>query len=275
MNHEKRSALAVFSLGALGALGFLAMALNLSAQVDDRFEACLDTASVWNRYLDALGGQQALGRLETRIAEARETEPSSFNPRATNTYNYSFEWKSPNQAVMRFAQSESLFGIPLSFGKTRFIFDGAQWSDFRGRANPREARPGQPFRVFPTTLDAWWRVISDPLFLARPGELYTRFDPANDFASYPDRCILKAYDFDGRVDFLHFDLATGLLRAWRLELRGPRRSSYITFFFDDYRQTGEVKFPFYIYSDYYRATFRFTKVVHNRPLPDSDFVFKR
>jgi hypothetical protein len=46
------------------------------------------------------------------------------------------------------------------------------------------------------------------------------------------------------------------------------------FQFADYRQASTVNFPFSVYFDFYRATFRYT-MVNNKPLPDSDFVAKR
>ncbi len=55
----------------------------------------------------------------------------------------------------------------------------------------------------------------------------------------------------------------------------PRNSFYILFRFDDYRQAGEIKFPFYLYCDYYKATFRYTKLTHNQALPDGLFVIRR
>jgi hypothetical protein len=237
---------------------------------------CSDPAAVWIRYIDALGGQQAVDSLETRVAEARETAPSSFNPAATNTYDYRFEWKSPNKAVVRSTHVVSMFGLPVPFAKTHFIFDGEHWSDFQGKPVPqREARPGRPRREFPTTFEAMWRVTADPLLFAHSSEFYSEFAPANDFGAYPDRCILEAHGKDGRVDFLYFDRAAGFLRAWSLDVSTPRSSHHIIFFFDDYRQAGEVMFPFYIYSDFYKATFRYSKVVHNRPLPDSHFVIRQ
>jgi hypothetical protein len=63
----------------------------------------------------------------------------------------------------------------------------------------------------------------------------------------------------------------GLLRRWDLQIYQPQRSFYVRFQFDDYREVGSVKFPHYLYVDFYRATFRYTKVVHNPQLRDSDF----
>jgi hypothetical protein len=73
-----------------------------------------------------------------------------------------------------------------------------------------------------------------------------------------------------RQDLLYFDAATGLLKTWQL---GIQKRIY-AFKFADYRTVGAVKFPFYVYFDFYDATFRYTSVVHNKPMDDSAFAEK-
>jgi hypothetical protein len=87
-------------------------------------------------------------------------------------------------------------------------------------------------------------------------------------------CMVRAMATDCRRDLLYFDATTGLLRRWDLQIYQPQRSFYVRFQFDDYREVGSVKFPHYLYVDFYRATFRYTKVVHNPQLRDSDFEIK-
>lgn len=54
----------------------------------------------------------------------------------------------------------------------------------------------------------------------------------------------------------------------------PAAQIYVQFQFGDYRQAGAVTFPFSVYFDFYKATFRYTHVVSNKALPGSDFVGK-
>lgn len=246
-----------------------AMAQISSAAVNP----CSSPETILQRYIDALGGKAAVEKLASRKAEADESEPSSFNPRATNTYKYEFKWKAPNKAVIKSAHVTKL--MPWNLGSWRFVFDGTAWSDSRGQRLPPQ-RNEQLWRkrlMFDYPYNAQWRVVADPLMFARPKALYSSFDVVND-SSQPAFCILRAQGWDNRLDRLYFDALTGLLKKWELQMVQPRNSLYITFQFDDYRQAGEVKFPFYVYVDYYKAAFHYTKVAHNMPLSDSDFRLK-
>jgi hypothetical protein len=55
----------------------------------------------------------------------------------------------------------------------------------------------------------------------------------------------------------------------------PGSETHTQFQFDDYRQYGPVKIPSSIYFDFYKATFRLTKVVPNPLLSDGEFVPKQ
>jgi hypothetical protein len=245
-------------------------------QRDDPAARCSSADAILSRYIQALGGREALDRLETRVADAKETEPYSFKPHETATYDYHFEWKRPARAVARYTHVVNMLGSPVPFAQAHFIFDGEVWSDSRGRFY-REANKAE-FRkrlVFDYPQHAMWSVAADPLMVARLKELYSRLSLANDFHSYPDRCIVQAEGIDGRMDMLFFDATTGLLRTWRLNMVQPVQPYYIVFEFDDYRQAGDVVFPFHMHCDFYKATFRYTKVFHNGPLPDAHFVAKR
>lgn len=243
-----------------------------SAQTGDPVAACASSELILRRYVGAVGGDEAIRQLETRAADANETEPYSFKPQETSTYKYHFEWKTPNKVVSRSKHVVRMFLAPLPFAKTHFVFDGERWSDFQGKSSqPRNEAAFRKRLVFPNPFHAMLAVGADPLMVARPDELYSGFTLANDFTLYPGQCILEAQGIDGRVDLLYFDAATGFLRAWKLQISQPRHS-YVVFRFDDYRQVGDVKFPFYFYCDFYKAEFRYTKVIHNRPLPDESFV---
>lgn len=243
------------------------------AQASGAADACSSSDTILQRYIDALGGKAAVERLASRKAEADESEPSSFNPQATNTYKYEFKWKAPNKAVIKSTHVTKL--MPWNLGSWRFVFDGTSWSDFRGKRLPpqRNAAAWRKNLMFDYPYNALRRVAADPLMVARPQELYSSLVVAND-SSQPALCILRATGLDNRVDRLYFNAVTGLLEKWELQIFQPKNSFYITFKFADYRQAGEVRFPFYLYMDYYKAAFHYTKVAHNMPLSDSDFRLK-
>lgn len=236
--------------------------------------ACPSAEVVLQRYIDAVGGAGALEQIQTRTTEANETEPYSFKPQDTATYKYRFRWKAPNKVATKRTHIVPMFKVPVDFGSANFIFDGEQWSDFQGRPNPGQHQNEPAWRrrlVFPYPFFAMYRVAADPLMIARAKELYSSFDLQEDDGQHPGLCVVRAVGTDCRADLLYFDVATGLLRTWDLQIYQPRRSFYVRFRFDDYREVGPVKFPYYLYMDFYRATFRYTKVVHNPQLRESDF----
>jgi hypothetical protein len=248
---------------------------HAAAQTSDPGAQCAYSDLILHRYIDAIGGEEAIRRMQTRAADADETEPYSFKPQETATYKYHFEWKAPNKTVSRSTHVERIGGVMEPFMKTHFIFDGERWSDFEGKLLPPQANQVS-FRerlVFPYPFYAMLRVASDPLMVARPNDLYSGFTPANDVTD-PGHCVLEAKGIDGRVDLLYFDATTGLLTTWKLQIYQPGHSTYIVFRFDDYRPAGEVKFPLHLYCDVFKADFRYTQVIHNRPLPDEHFVIQ-
>jgi hypothetical protein len=245
-----------------------------SAQAGDPAGACASPELILGRYIGAVGGEDAIRQLQTRVADATETEPYSFKPQDTATYKYRFEWKTPNKVVSRSTHVVPMFLAAVPFAKPRFVFDGERWSDFQGKSSQLRNEASVSQRpVFPNPFHAMLSVGADPLMVAR-GELYSGFTLANDFTLYPGQCVLEAQGIDGRADLLYFDATTGLLKTWKLQIYHPRHSAYVVFRFDDYRQAGDVKFPFYLYCDFYKAEFRYTKVIHNRPLPAKRFVIQ-
>ena len=246
-----------------------------SAQTGDPGAACASSELILRRYIDAVGGEEAIRQLETRTADATETEPYSFKPQETATYKYHFEWKTPDKVVSRSTHVGRMLLARVPFAQTHFIFDGERWSDFQGKSShPANEAAFRKRLAFPYPFNAMLRVGADPLMVARPDELYSGFTMANDSTLYPGQCVLEAQGTDGRIDVLYFDAIAGFLRTWKLQIYQPRHPFYIVFRFDDYRPAGDVKFPFYLYCDYYKAEFRYTQVIHNRPLSDERFVIQ-
>lgn len=254
----------------------LLLAVCATAQAGGPADPCSSPEVILQRYVDALGGKQVINNLHSRKAEADESEPYSFKPQDTAHYKYQFEWKAPNKVVAKFVHEERLLHLaPIPFARSTFVFDGSAWSDNRGRALPqRQQHDWRRRLVFDYPHNAMKRVAADPLMISRPWELYSNIKLANDFANDPGTCVVRAKGPDGRLDLLYFDATSGFLKRWELQMLQPRNSFYITFLFDDYRETDGIKFPFYLYIDYYKASFHYKKVAHNLTLADSDFELK-
>jgi len=254
------------------------------AQVNNAVSACSSPEVVLQRYVDAVGGNAAIREIQTRTMEARETESYSFASSLAN-YTYKFKWKAANRVVVKWTHVESmpLLKIPVPFASATFIFDGEAWSNSDGRASRnerntplwlRKLRSDFPYNDYPHFM--MYRIAADPLMIVRANELYSNFEADQDPTSYPGFCILHAIGTNElrqkRRDNLYFDAVSGLLKTW--EIQAGMQKNQVHFQFDDYRQVGAVMFPFYVYFDYYNSTFRYTKVVHNQPVSDSDFVSK-
>jgi hypothetical protein len=237
---------------------------------------CSSSEIVLQRYTNAVGGK-AVDQIQTRTITAKQ---STVYRGVTERWLYRFKWKAPNKVV---AESVPyLFNIlPASYPNGAFIFDGEAWSnnDRRKSRNEdqdpawkRELRHKYPYNEGPDFL--MYRVIADPLLLTRAQDLYASLEPDRDAPA--GLCVLRAYGTNEwrnqREDILSFDAHTGLLKSWKIEAGVPTHKTYVEFQFDDYRKVGAVKYPFQIYFDFFKATFRYTKVVNNAALPDSDFL---
>lgn len=248
--------------------------INAPAQVSTPSSECASPQIVLSRYVAALGGEAALSQIQTLVIEASETEPHTFAPQNTAHYRYQFKWKSPNQVVVKQHQ--------FPFGSTTFIFDGAAWSNFDGKVSHNEDNTpawrtqlrSSPYNDYPQFL--MYRVVADPILLATTRNLYRSFQS---LPGAPETCVLQAIGTSewgkDRRDILSFDAKSGLLKTWAIQMGMPGQETHTHFQFDDYRQSGPVKIPFSIYFDFYKATFRLTRVVPNAHLSDAEFVPKQ
>jgi hypothetical protein len=255
-----------------------------AAQAGDPGPECSSPEVVLQRYINAVGGEAALQRIQTRLSEANQSQAATYKPTDLEHFKFRFKWKAPNKVVMR--HTDYWFGVPVRtfLGMVTFKFDGQDWSDSQGRATGNEERTPPRLRklkaeypMFDDPERMMARVVADPLMFTRPNELYSNFKISYELKADSGLCVLQASGPDSRVhDTLYFDAESGLLKTWEIQAPGRRstRDFYLHFQFSDYRQVGEVKFPFYIYFDFYKATFQFTKVVHNLSLRDSDFLPK-
>ena len=258
-----------------------------AAQADDRQSVCASPEAVLQRYVDAVGGR-AVFDIQSRTITAKETNLGF----GTEHYIYKFKWKAPNKVTA--GSTPYWMGIfPVSYPNGTFKFDGEGWSDFLGRkprndeSNPqqngggslqrqRELTARYPYNESPQFLE--FRVLADPLMIARDNELYSRLEADADPAGTPGLCILRADQVrlrrNQRQDLLSFDAVSGLLKTWQVHTGFPPDNNSVEFQFDDYRQVGAIKFPFHVHVDMNDATFRYTGVVQNKRLTDSEFMAK-
>lgn len=246
---------------------------SASAQTGTSARDCGTPESVLQRYTAALGGQAALDQVQTLVIDAQESEPHTFNPQETAHYRYEFKWKSPNKV----AAIEPQF----PFGSTAFLYNGSSWSNFDRRVSHNDDNTplwrtelrASVYNDYPQFL--MYRVVANPLLLATTPNLYRDYET---LSGTPEMCVLQANGTSewgrGRRDVLYFEAKSGLLRTWAIQMGEPGREIHSDFRFDDYRQTGPVKIPFSIYFDFYKASFRLTKVVPSAAISDAEFVAK-
>jgi hypothetical protein len=262
-------------------ISFVPISTCVAAQSVDKASACSSPDVVIQRYIDAVGGKAVLD-IQTRTITASESN-KGFGVEPEH-YIYKFKWKAPNEVAA--GSTPFLFNtLPVSYPNGTFIFDGKSWSDFDRRRSRNDERDSQRERDLKARYlyneDPYFlelRVVADPLILTRINELYSSIEADTDSAEGLGFCVLRANQFRlpryARQDILYFDAVSGLLKIWQIHSGFPPHNTPVEFQFKDYRQLGAIKFPFNVYVDFYDATFRYTNVVHNKPLADSEFLEK-
>ena len=162
---------------------------------------------------------------------------------------------------------------------------GQYWSDFDRRRSRNHENVSQRQRELTAKYlyneDPYFlelRVVADPLIITRANELYSSLEADTNSTEAPGLCILRANQVrlwrNQRQDILYFDAVSGLLKTWKIHAGFPPQNKFVQFQFDDYRQVGAIKFPFYVYFDVNETTFRYTSVVQDVPVADSEFLEK-
>lgn len=255
------------------------MATCAAAQVNNQASACPSPEAVLQRYVDAVGGK-AVNEIQSRSVTAHESNQGF----GTEHYVYKLKWKAPNKVAA--GSTPYLFGmLPVSYPNGTFIFDGKGWSDFDRRRSRNDERDPPRVRELkarylynegPYFLEL--RVVADPLIVTRANELYSSFEADTNAPEDTGLCILRANQVRlpryERQDILYFDAVSGLLKTWKINTGFPPQNTLVQFQFDDYRQVGAVKFPFYVHFNFNDTTFRYTSVVQNQPLDDLEFYEK-
>ena len=269
-----------FRLRRVSAAIWLALiSFYAAAQASGEASACASPEAVLQRYVDAVGGKDVY-RIESRSMTARESNLGF----GTEHYVYKFKWKTPNKVTA--GSVPYLMGIiPVYYPNGTFKFDGERWSDFLGRQpqyddgtpqRQRELTAKYPYNEGPYFLEL--RVAADPLMAVRANDLYSGFEVDANAGGASGVCVLRASQFrllrNKRQDTLSFDAASGLLKTWEIHTGFPPNETPVEFQFDDYRQVGAIKFPFYVHFSQNDVTFRYTRVEQNQPLADAEFQAK-
>jgi hypothetical protein len=240
-----------------------------AAQPGSAAPGCGTADAVLAHFIEAVGGETAIGQLQTLEIDASATEPHTFNPGSTARSQYRFAWKAPDK--VRVSQH---YGLTWA----NYRFDGRAWSLWNGKVSRNEdATPAwqRRLKVLPYNDDPqflMFRVAANPLPVATTKNLYRRYALR---AGAPGTCELEAFGpslWGERHDALAFDATNGLLKSWAIETGEPGDGAQLRFQFDDYRPAGNILIPRLLSFDFYGTEFRVTGVRVNAPVDDSEFI---
>jgi hypothetical protein len=267
-----------------------------AGQADSSLTACPSTEAVLQHYVDALGGEVAIGQIETRLVKATAViiSPAPFPfapPPSSPKTHLEFHWRAPNKVTVT---GYSPSGFPIKGSKSTWRFDGKLWYSPEGVDSEENAtHRGMQYQI-----NMMYRLAANPLMIAGADRPYSSFEADDRPATHPGLCILRSYRpgigifafesssscadcrapiTDSRLpDELYFDAQSGLLKKWKTH-EGWTSPGSVEFEFDDYRQTGTVKIPFSVHVSFgiLQATFIYTKVEHNVPLENSTFASRK
>ena len=242
----------------------LALPLVSKSIVSDALPQLPSVDQILAKYVQALGGEQAIRKVSSRVITGTQTVPTG--PGGTVPYPATLQRseKAPNLVVNTYRTPT----YTISDG-----FDGTKaWTqDLKGRVT----EPG-PVDQMRARRDADFYLPLD-LKQAYPKMQVEGVDNVNSHEVY----VVAAQPQGDREERLYFDIQTGLLvRRWS-SLPTTVGAAPFQVDYDDYRDTGSgVRFPFLIKMNPASArlepsssiTIRVTQVEDNAPLDSSKFV---
>jgi len=224
------------------ALGILSLAAGEASATSD----ALPTAGqVIERYIEALGGRDAIERLSTRICVGRSITDLERTPPIY-------------EVIPLLAYSK----VPRSLLVVERKADGMRCEGFDGTAGWVQDAGGIRAEGQSLGLALTWLI--NPQNALRLSEYFPGLEvTAEDYVEGRAVYVLEPAGMDRVYYSLHFDTVTGLLL---------RIGYYVTL--EDYRQVDGVTFPFRVACSRKggSTTYAFDLVVHNLPLDDALFA---
>lgn len=229
------------------------VALSLGAEARQSAAAAPTAEEIFSRYVELLGGREAIGRLRSQVIRGRvaygeaEAFPGTFE----------ILQKAPGKWYVQRAAED---------GTRRAGSDGETAWDMEPRGGPvrmEEAAALDALREFDLHRDLRWREFYPRTIVHGAGALDGH-----------EVHVIEAQPEKGYIVWFYFDAVTGYLRARERREAGPDGTVATRTYYDDFREVGGVKVPHYVRhtgpdSDW---TLRVQSVQHNVPLPDARFA---
>lgn len=208
-------------------------------------------AQILEKYVKALGGEEALSRLSTRVGKGRY-ETSMGVSGTFQSYA-----KAPNKIL-------TVTDMP-QLGEVREGFDGAVAWRQDGQNQAREKTGSELAGV---------KLESEFSRPARLAQLYPTLKLAGiEKVNGRDAYALDAVPAAGSPEKLYFDTQTGLLLKRVTQRESPLGQLVIETIYEDYREVDGVKLPFLVrrLTSAVSSTLNYEEIKHNLPVEDKIF----
>lgn len=206
---------------------------------------------VLDRYVQAIGGQAAVSRVNSRLARGSVELPAMGANGAVEVYT-----KAPNKIL-------TIVNLP-SVGVVQNGFNGAVGWEQNPRAGIREVSGAE---LAALKLDAEFYAG------IKLRELYPGMTLKRARVGERDTYMIEATPMSGGAKKLYFDTQSGLLVRVDAERENPQGKFVTETYMDDYKEVDGVKLPFTVRQVLPGLTliFRFNEIKNNVPIDDSKF----
>lgn len=258
--------------GSLKPIGVPAIgqgAFTNTTQADDeaRVSAPLPAADqVFDKYIEALGGRDAVGKIKTRTTKVTLLRPKLINS------------GTPKAAILNRAETwtiETFQKVPNKYLAVVTTPDGVIYQGFNGTVG--WIKTGREQRQMTTVELAWIQRQVDLYDSLNLKERYSKATvTARDRLGDHEVYVIDAHSVGNKAERLYFDVKTGFLirRIVFTEIKlglDPEQTDY-----EDYRAVDGVWVPFtvrtsYLDDNHYGTTRMLTEIKQNVPLDDQRF----
>lgn len=245
-DHTWRSAVVTVSAAVL-VLGLIPLAAQTTPA-----ESLPTPDQIIEKYVKAVGGRAALGKLTSRVA--------------TGTVEFDAVPGAFSQEIYEKAPNKQFYSMDAGqFGLIRIGFNGTVgWED-----NPQtglQELSGMRLAVTKRNAD-FYRAVK--LKETYPKMSVTGKEAVNGHDAY----VLEATPPDGPAEWMYFDTESGLLVRHKGQNEAPTGPIMVETTLSDYREVDGIKLPFttYVSRPDISFTIRLSEVKHNLPIEDSKF----